>query len=248
MNKVIDSLYESKSIFEIACELAPKLGISDYSDKTEEEWIEDIVKGCKYIPDYAQLKKEGVYRTKASPWVAFEKRIKNLSKSPFPTPSGKIEIYSNMLAERGHPNLPAIPKYIETWESLNDPLFKKYPLQLITNRSRRRAHSQFDNIPWVSETETHAIRINSVDAQARGIRDGENVKVFNDRGEMIIPAKVTEIIMPGVVEIPQGAWYNPDKNGIDTGGCANTLTRDEPTPGGGYVTNTCLVQVEKLLS
>ena len=57
------------------------------------------------------------------------------------------------------------------------------------------------------------------------------VKIFNDRGKMIIPAGVTERIMPGVVEIPQGAWYNPDENGVDRGGCPNILTRDLISPG-----------------
>lgn len=144
-----------------------------------------------------------------------------------------------------NPMLPPIPKYIETWESGNDPLAKKYPLQLITTHFKRRAHSQFDNIPWLRELEIQAISINSADAQARGIQDGDKVRVFNDRGEMIIPAKVTERIMPGVVDIPQGAWYDPDQKGVDRGGCANILTKDDVSPGEAFPSNTCLVQVEK---
>ena len=70
-------------------------------------------------------------------------------------------------------------------------------------------------------------------------------RIFNDRGEMAILAKVTERIMPGVVDVPQGAWYDPDKNGVDRAGSANVLTRDEPSPGGAYPTNTSLVQVAK---
>ena len=84
-----------------------------------------------------------------------------------------------------------------------------------------------------------------VDAKARGIRDGDEVKVFNDRGAMIVPAKVVETIMPGVVDLPQGAWYHPDGNGVDRGGCANVLTIDRPSPGGALPSNTALVQVEK---
>ena len=74
--------------------------------------------------------------------------------------------------------------------------------------------------------------------------DGEPVRVFNDRGEIIIPVKVTERIMPGVVNINEGAWYKPDSKGIDRGGCANVLTKDEHSPAGSWTTNTCLVEVE----
>jgi len=88
--------------------------------------------------------------------------------------------------------------------------------------------------------------MNSADAEARGIKDGDMVRVFNDRGEMVIPARVTERIMPGVVDIPQGAWYDPDEHGFDRGGCANILTKDVISPGGAFSSNTALVQVKKI--
>jgi len=182
------------------------------------------------------------------PHVAFKEQIEDPMNHLFPTPSGKIEIYAQHLADMNHPELPPIPKYIETWENRNDPLAQKYPLQLITTHFLRRAHTQFDNLPWLREIQTQTISIHSADAQARNIHDGDRVRVFNDRGEMIIPARVTERIMPGVVDIPQGAWFDPDENGIDRGGSVNVLTKDEPSPGGALASNTALVQVEKVRS
>jgi anaerobic dimethyl sulfoxide reductase subunit A len=182
----------------------------------------------------------------AEPFVAFKAQIEDPQNNPFPTPSGKIEIYSQRLADMNDPQIPPIPKYIETWESRRDPLAVKYPLQLVTTHIMRRAHSQYDNLPWLRELQIQAISINAADALARGINDGDTVRVFNDRGQMIIPARVTERIMPGVVDIPQGAWYDPDENGTDRGGCCNVLTKDEHSPGGAFCSNTSLVQVERI--
>jgi anaerobic dimethyl sulfoxide reductase subunit A len=94
------------------------------------------------------------------------------------------------------------------------------------------------------EIEPHSVWVNTTDAQARGIKDGDLVDVFNDRGRIRLPAKVTERIIPGAVNVPQGAWYDPDQDGIDRGGCANVLTNDEQSPGGAVPMNTALVQVE----
>ncbi|MFH1087161.1 MAG: molybdopterin dinucleotide binding domain-containing protein, partial [Chloroflexota bacterium] len=134
----------------------------------------------------------------------------------------------------------------ETWESRNDPLANKYPLQLITTHFKRRTHGQFENLPWLRELQPQAILINAGDAGVRGIRDGDTVRVFNDRGRISIAAKVTERIMPGVVDVPQGAWYDPDDNGADKGGNPNVLTRDHVSPAGAFPYNTCLVEVQRL--
>ena len=72
------------------------------------------------------------------------------------------------------------------------------------------------------------------------------VRVYNERGEVIIQAKVTERVMPGVVDMPQGAWYEPDAKGRDLGGNPNVLSRDEASPGGAFPYNTGLVEVEKI--
>ncbi|MFC1968031.1 molybdopterin-dependent oxidoreductase, partial [Chloroflexota bacterium] len=245
MNKVIEPLYECKSTFEIAVELAPRLGISDFSNQTEDDWLREIVKHST-VPDYNKFKKQGFHKVHLpEPYVPFKEQIEDPAKYSFPTPSGKIEIYSQQLADMNHPQIPPIPTYIEPWESPNDDLAAKYPLQLITTHFKRRAHSQWETIPWLRELAEQTVSINPVDADARGISDGDEVLVCNDRGKLIIRARVTERIMPGVVDIPQGAWYNPDEKGVDRGGSANVLTRDEPSPCGSFPSNACLVQIKK---
>ncbi|MBI4285659.1 MAG: molybdopterin-dependent oxidoreductase [Chloroflexi bacterium] len=247
MNQAIDSMYETKSDFEIFCALGKRLGIT-YSDKTEEEWLEKLVRTsadlAEDIPDYEKFKKDGVQKLKLTgPQISFEKEINDPGHNPFPTPSGKIEIYSDRLAKLNNPSMPAVPKYIETWESVNDPMAEKYPLQLVTTHHKTRAHSCFDNVSWLKELEPQVVWINRIDSESRGIRDGQQVLVFNERGKTVTRAKVTERIMPGVVSMGEGAWYTPDKNGIDWGGNPNVLTRDSYCAGGGWPTNTCLVEV-----
>jgi len=246
MKQVVDSIGESKSHLDICIELAKKLGIEHYSDKSEVEWLREIARPS-IIPNFDEFKEKAIYRPPLSePYVAFRKQIEDQEHNPFPTPSGKIEVYSQRLADMNNPKLPPIPTYIETWESPWDPLVWKYPLQFISTHSKIRALSQFENVPWLQELALQAVSMNTRDATARGIKGGDMVRVYNGRGQMIVPAKVTERIMPGVVDLPQGAWYDPDANGIDRRGCANVLSLDWVSPGGSNVTNTCLVQVEKV--
>jgi anaerobic dimethyl sulfoxide reductase subunit A len=246
VKKVIEPLYESRSPLEICQGLASRLGISLYAGKTDDDWLRTMVAGS-FVPDYDTLKEKAIYRIKsAEPHVAFKEQIEDPEQHPFPTPSGKIEIYSQWLDAMNSPEIPPIPTYIEPWEGRRDPLAVKYPLQLITTHFKRRAHTQFDRVPWLRELMPQAISINTRDAEARGIRDGDKVRVFNERGEILIQAKVTERIMPGVVDLPQGAWYDPDEQGVDRGGCANVLTRDKRSPGGAACHNTGLVEVAKV--
>jgi len=245
VNKAIEPVGESKPHLEIARELAAHLGITDFGDETDDELLRKEVAGTE-IPDYEVFKKTGIYKIKLDePYVAFQKQIEDPANNPFDTPSGKIELYSQEWADKNDPKVPPVAKYIETWESRNDPLAKKYPLQLITTHFKRRTLSQFETLPWLRELQPQAMLINTADARVRGITNGGKVRVFNDRGVLIIQAEVTERIMPGVVDIPHGAWYDPDENGVDRGGNPNVLTSDQYSPGGAFPYNTCLVQVQK---
>ena len=112
--------------------------------------------------------------------------------------------------------------------------------------TKRRCHSIHDNNPRLEKLDPQAVWINPLDAAERGIRDGDAVLVFNDRGRLRLPARVTERIMPGVAALPQGAWYRPEPDGTDAGGNINVLTSQRPTPlarGNGQHTN--LVEIRK---
>ncbi len=252
MKKAIDSLHESRSDLAICADLADKLGIAGYGPRDEEEWLRDFWEAAqdmtdsKPLPDYETLKKEGLHRFQADmPAIAFDGRAAGKGRISFPTPSGKIEIYSRKLEERNTPDLPPIPTYIEPWEGPSDPLAKEFPLQLITTHSKRRIHSNMHNVDWLRDLEPHKLWLNSADAAARGIADGDTVRVFNNRGTVAVRAKVTGRIMPGVVSLGQGAWFAPDGSGTDRGGCCNVLLKDAHSPAGAFCSNTCLVQVEK---
>ncbi|MFO7963067.1 MAG: molybdopterin-dependent oxidoreductase [Desulfobacterales bacterium] len=252
-NKVIEPLGESKTDIEICRELAGRLNIKDpFFDLPEEEMIRrmmDLTQDMpSEIPDYQKFIKEGIHKIRRSePPISFKEQIENPKDHPFPTISGKIEIYSQILADLDDPEIPPIPKHMAGWESLEDPLIERLPLQLITFHPRFRGHSSFYTNTWVNKIKPQSVYLNSQDAKARGIADGDMVRVFNDRGETIIPASVGEVIMPGVVAIAEGAWYSPDEKGRDRGGCPNVLTRDDCSPGGAFPFNGCLVQAEKFL-
>jgi len=250
MNRALAPLGECKSDLHIVSELAQRLGIQGYNPHTEDEWLKMFVdhnpEYRQHVNDYDKFKEEGIHRVKLDqPIVAFKEQIKDIENNPFPTPSGKIEIFSQRVADVKKRDTPPIPKYMPTPEDRNDPLFEKYPMQLLTPHPRNRVHSELYTVPWLREVEEHRAWVNPADAEPRGIKDGDEIHVFNDRGKVAIKVRVTERIIPGVVSIFEGAWYNPDKNGIDRGGCANTLTRDAYSGGGAAVMNSSLVEVEK---
>ncbi len=238
---------EARPQREIARDLATRLGLEDYDDADSATRLKHLAARAQ-IPDLEAFKAAGVYRIEmAAPHVAFRENIADPAGHPFPTPSGKIEIFSQQLADLANPLLPPIPRYLPATEGRDSPLAVKYPLQLLTNHAKHRANAKLDNIPWLRELCRQEVTLNTRDARVRDIRDGDAVRVFNDRGEIRLPALVTDRIMPGVAVVPAGAWYQPDADGVDIGGCANVLTRDEPSPGGAFPYNTTLIEAEKLI-
>ncbi len=250
MNKAIEPIGECKHDITIAEELAAKLGLEKFrhyeEDKTVKKLWRNTVDIKKHVKDYNKYKEDGIWRVETDePYVAFKKQIEDLENNPFKTPSGKIEIFSERVAKINNPNLPPIPKYLKTWEDRNDPLIKKYPLQMISPHPKNRVHSELYHVEWLKEIDAHRCWINSIDAELRGIKSGDLIYVHNDRGIISIEAWVTERIIPGVIAIHEGTWYTPDEEGIDRGGCVNTLTKNAYAPCGAAALKTCLVQASK---
>jgi anaerobic dimethyl sulfoxide reductase subunit A len=182
------------------------------------------------MPDFETFRKNGIYRYKKKPhFIAFEENVRD--SRPFPTPSGKIEIFSPRLYKKNNPlEIPAIPKYVPSFEGPEDSRIEKYPFQLMGWHTKRRTHSTHDNNLHMDRYDPHRVWINPKDAERVNIREGDWVNVSNDRGCIRIRAHVTDRIVGGVLAISQGGWYTPDEEGIDIRGCINTLSTARPTP------------------
>lgn len=278
-SQAIDPMYECKSIFDICTMLADELGVTDEftAGKSREDWLRDAVDTAREsdpdIPDYDTWKEMGLFRKDSGPVIPLEDFRTDPEANPLGTPSGKIEIYSERLAKMSEKwtfgdfrdklagdELVPLPEYVETWEGpVEARTSKKYPLQIIGHHFKGRTHSTYGNVDWLKEAHHQTVWINPVDAQSRGISNGDQVFVYNDRGTVRIEARVTHRIAPGVLSLPQGAWYTPDtsseitppsganpENPVDTGGCMNTLTSLHPSPlAKGNAVHTAIAQVEK---
>lgn len=258
MPQLANPPYETKSDYQICTELAERFGVrQEYTqNRTEREWIEWAVEQYRNtrfpeIPDLDTMEREnlgGYMKAIDKPAIAFAKFRNDPKKHPLNTPSGKIELFSKTLFDMGKPQtIPAVPKYIQEWESPFGDEAKRFPLQALGHHYMSRVHSTHDGIDWLEEAFPQRAFINPIDAEKRGIRDGDEVLIYNDRGKVAIPCRVTPKILPGVVNIPQGAWWNPDKNGVDRRGNINVLTSHRWTPlAYGNAQHTIMVEVERV--
>lgn len=254
MPKIIDPLFESKSDLDAIRLVAGKMGVGKYFDKTPDEYLRQIMHIGSPDADptvqgltWEQLTAEAVHlNTDPTPFVPFYNK-------QFPTKSGKIEFYVEMLI----PYNQELCDHQEPIEaSPENPLYKAYPLVFLSTHTRFRTHSQFVNLPWLKEVNNGGdgfLEINPKDASERGISDADVVRVFNNRGTMKVRARLSEGIKPGVVNCYQGGWDTIKvKHYIE--GHPNNLTHQIAKPAQALIPNfpsnaayyDCLVQVERV--
>ncbi|WCE28543.1 trimethylamine-N-oxide reductase TorA [Vibrio sp. SCSIO 43137] len=265
MHKLVEPLFESRSDFDIMTDLTKRFGRDkEYTrGMTEMEWLQSLYDGCvkankgKFdLPKFEQFWAEGFYDAgKGKPWVRHAAFREDPETNALGTPSGFIEISSRKIKGFGYDFCQEHPMWFEKSErSHGGPGSKKHPFWLQSCHPDKRLHSQMceseDYRATYAVQGREPIYINPVDAKSKGIKDGDLVRVFNDRGQLLAGAVVTDSYAQGVVRIEEGAWYGPlnEKVGaICTYGDPNTLTQDIPSSELAQATsaNTCLVDFEK---
>ncbi|WP_324724284.1 selenate/tellurate reductase subunit YnfE [Lelliottia sp. JS-SCA-14] len=258
--------FERKPIYWIMSEVAKRLGPDVYQQftegRTQEEWLKllyaKMLEKDPKLPSYEALKEMGIYKRKDpnGHFVAYKKFRDDPEANPLKTPSGKIEIYSSQLAKIANSwelekdeTISPLPVYASTFDGWDAPERSQFPLQMFGFHFKARTHSSYGNIDILQAACRQEVWLNPVDAGQRGIKNGDLVRVFNARGELRIPAKVTPRIMPGVSAMGQGAWHEANMTGdrVDHGSCINTLTTHRPSPlAKGNPQHTNLVQIEKV--
>jgi biotin/methionine sulfoxide reductase len=242
MKKLIEPVGEARDDYDIFSELARRLNTFEAftENRTASQWLSHLFEttrialeaGGHEAPDFDEFWKSGELQLPlkpddGGPAHAFRQ---NPSASPLPTPSGKIEIFSETVENfgyddcRGHPQW--YPQRTET-----DAI--RYPMHLVCNQPHQRLHSQLDYGDFSRSTkikDREPARMNPVDAAARGISEGDIVRLFNDRGSCLAAAVISDKVKSGVMQLATGAWFEPDDRTADKAMCIhgnpNILTHD----------------------
>ncbi len=214
---------QARSDYDILCELAGRLGFGEaFSEGLDEAgWVRRFIDESE-IPDPEAFRRDGIYQAPEQERVGLADFTRDPLAHPLATPSGRVELASSRFA--ADTGLPAIP----TW--LPVPADPRYPLHLVTPKSPHRIHSQGSNLPEIQKKAAHALELHPADAARRGIREGDEVRLFNDQGEVRLPVRLSEDLAEGVACLPEGVWLALDAQGIERAGSANALTATTGTP------------------
>ncbi|WP_207537815.1 molybdopterin guanine dinucleotide-containing S/N-oxide reductase [Sabulicella rubraurantiaca] len=244
MHRIVEPFGEARDDYDIFAELSRRLGVDDVftEGRTSREWLRHLyartqealrAKGLP-APDFEEFWAMGSLRLPQAPddggpWRAFRE---DPDANALPTPSGKVEIFSETVASFGEASCPGHP----AWLPPEEVPAGDTPLHLVANQPATRLHSQLD-FGGHSAAAKHRGReialVHPEDAEARGIADGDIVRLFNARGACLAAARVSTEIRKGVVQLPTGAWYDPEnpeeEKPLCVHGNPNVLTRDVGT-------------------
>ncbi|HCD20725.1 MAG TPA: Asp-tRNA(Asn)/Glu-tRNA(Gln) amidotransferase GatCAB subunit C, partial [Alphaproteobacteria bacterium] len=264
MDKAVEPSGEARDDFEIFAAIARRLGVEEQftegrSADEWQRWIWDQSRAAASeidiaMPDYETFRKAGHYKSPAldENRIFLSEYFADPVGAPLATPSGKIELFSDTVANFGYDDCPGHPSWMEPIEWLGA-AEKRYPLHMLSNQPRTKLHSQMDNGAHSRSIKIDGhepIEINPQDAAARGLEDGNIVRVFNDRGSCLCGVVITAHVMPGVVFVSTGSWYDPVDPTVHDSMCKhgnpNVLSTDIGTSrlGQGPAAHSCLAQVE----
>lgn len=269
MKQCVAPVGESKSDYEIFCDLSREFDTYDsYSDggKSELDWVKSFYAAAQAqskgllleIPsfeDFWEANKPLSFTPsdEAKDFIRYKDFIDDPILAPLGTPSGLIEIYSEVIEKMGYDDCGPHPRWYEPieWVGMKD---KPARFAMVSSHPFSRLHSQQNNNHALRATYAingrEPIWINEDDAKELGIKQGDVVRVYNARGQVLAGAYVSKNIAKGMVRLCEGAWYDPmdSKDGaLDLNGCANVLTIDKPSSklAMGNIAHTALVNVEK---
>ena len=232
--------------------------IDKWHEKLGIEWPTGPQQG---IMSFDELLEKGVYTRKRSAndgivslgWKSF---VDDPVKNPLKSESGKFEIYCQAYADecnmqgrsiiKPYPSYTVAPgSYQASFTDWDNKVRGEYSFQVFTPHYLRRAHSVFDNSTWLREAFPNPVFMNAGDAREMGIKEGDTVELYNERGSILRQAMPTECMMPGVLGVPHGAWPQIGDDGADRGGAENVLIGGESTGWGvsGYNTTLCGLRV-----
>ncbi|GAA6165494.1 molybdopterin guanine dinucleotide-containing S/N-oxide reductase [Pelagimonas sp. KU-00592-HH] len=236
----------ARTEYDIFCDLADRLGTKDSftEGRNEEEWLQamwaqTVQSAAEHgvdLPDWDDFTAGDMIEVPdpAPDRVFLSEFRADPAANPLPTPSGKIELFSQVIAGFGYGDCPGHPVWMPP-RGIADGSVDTYPLAMISGQPATRLHSQLDNGDF---SRAHKVKgrepvlIHPKDAEARGIADGDLVELSNARGCCLAGARVTGDIARGVVFLWTGAWYDPDYNHPrhrDRHGNPNVLTHDNRT-------------------
>jgi len=248
MPRAVEPLEEARDDFAILAGLSERLGVAEEftEGRDVDAWLEHLYERFRRahgsrgvpLPDFEEFWSAGEIRLPdtGEHHTLFEEFRHDPLGHPLPTPSGRIELFSEVIDAFGYDDCPGHPAWLEPVEWLGGRVAERFPLALVANQPSTRLHSQLDGGPHSRRAKVagrEPIRIHPDDAAARGITDGDLVVVHNDRGSAIAGAVVTDAVRRGVVNLATGAWYTPADPGTVESMCLqgnpNVLTSDRGT-------------------